>query len=253
MRRHIPSRLLVGALAAFALVAAGCGDDDGGGDTTPAATAAPTEATEAATQDTTAETEAPDTTEAAATFEGELVGTFGIDAGECADAATVSGSYFRMLQPDGTYIMNADSTCGDQTYSALSPGTDGGLATGTSQVSPDPAFDDANNGLADAIFEPVKFFGVDFAGAMDAAEAVPMVMATGGELTGELVAFTAYYGGQAFNQGGPKPDGSGVPATGTIDPATGEYVLEWTSLIVGGSFDGFTGVWHLEGTFTPAS
>jgi hypothetical protein len=80
-----------------------------------------------------------------------------------------------------------------------------------------------------------------------------MVMATGGELTGELVAFTAYYGGQAFNQGGPKPDGSGVPATGTIDPATGEYVLEWTSLIVGGSFDGFTGVWHLEGTFTPAS
>ena len=35
-------------------------------------------------------------------------------------------------------------------------------------------------------------------------------------------------------------------------PETGAFVLEWTSLISGGSFDGVTGVWHLEGTFTPA-
>ncbi|MEQ1702345.1 MAG: hypothetical protein ABMA25_19720 [Ilumatobacteraceae bacterium] len=54
-----------------------------------------------------------------------------------------------------------------------------------------------------------------------------------------------------FNQGSPKADGSDANLTGTIDAATGHYVIEWTSLISGGSFDGFTGVWHLEGTFTP--
>jgi hypothetical protein len=30
-------------------------------------------------------------------------------------------------------------------------------------------------------------------------------------------------------------------------------VLTWKSLIVGGQFNGFTGYWHLEGTFVPAS
>lgn len=30
-------------------------------------------------------------------------------------------------------------------------------------------------------------------------------------------------------------------------------MIEWTSLIVGGSFDGFTGVWHLEGIYTPSA
>jgi hypothetical protein len=27
--------------------------------------------------------------------------------------------------------------------------------------------------------------------------------------------------------------------------------MEWTSTISGGPFDGFTGLWHLEGTFAP--
>jgi hypothetical protein len=38
--------------------------------------------------------------------------------------------------------------------------------------------------------------------------------------------------------------------TGTIDPATGAFVLEWSSQIVGGAFNDFTGVWHMEGTFS---
>ena len=157
------------------------------------------------------------------------------------------------MMADGSFVPNADSACtADPTHSLLVPGSDGGLITGSFQAAPDPAYDGTGNGLAAAIAAPVKFFGVDFAAATDAAGTMPMLMATGGVLTGDLSAFTAYYGGQAFNQGAPKPDGSGDAPTGTIDPVTGAFVIEWTSLISGGSFDGFTGVWHLEGTFTPA-
>lgn len=264
MNTHLTNRRLLAALAAATLVLAACGsDDDSSSDTTASeatteatteetASTEATESTEAMTEETTPPaTEAP-TTEPAAMFEGDLVGTFSIDDAVCG-AADVSGSYFRMLQPDGNYIPNADSVCVDTTYSGLAAGTDGGLVTGMYQEAPDPAFDEAGNGLADAIFAPVPFFAVAFAGATDSAEAMPMLTATGGELTGDLSAFTAYYGGGNFNQGAPKPDGSGEAPMGTIDPETGAYVLDWTSLISGGSFDGFTGVWHLEGTFTPNS
>ena len=170
-------------------------------------------------------TEAP-TTEPAATFDGDLVGTFSIDDAVCTDAANVTGSYFRMLQPGGTleagpFIPNADSACVDTTYSGLTAGTDGGLVTGAYQAAPDPAFDATGNGLADAIFAPVTFFAVAFAGATDPAEAMPTLTATDGALTGDLSAFTAYYGDASFNQGAPKPDGSGEAPVGTIDPETG--------------------------------
>ena len=117
-----------------------------------------------------------------------------------------------MLQPGGTleagpFIPNADSACVDTTYSGLTAGTDGGLVTGAYQAAPEPAFDEAGNGLADAIFAPVTFFAVAFAGATDPAEAMPTLTATDGTLTGDLAAFTAYYGGASFNQGAPKPDG----------------------------------------------
>ena len=225
--------LLVGAAVA-ALLLAGCSSDSDSDSTG---------------EETTATSAAGD----AAAYEGELVGTFVIDAADCPDKPT-SGSYFRMVQSggtsaDGPFVDNADSVCGDTTYTGLTPGVDGGLITGDHQPAPDPAFDDAGNATAEAIFEPVTFFAVDFGGATDPEEAVPTIEAVDGELSGDLSAFTAYYGGGNFNQGAPKPDGSGDGPTGTIDPATGAFVIEWTSLISGGSFDGFTGVWHLEGTF----
>lgn len=261
MTRHLTP--LIAALAVVALVGASCGSDDDSSDTesteaaTTETTAAATESTEAMPEDTTpAATEAP-TTEPAAMFEGELVGTFSIDDAVC-DGPEVTGSYFRMLQPggtltDGPFIPNADSACVDTTFSGLTAGTDGGLVTGAYQPAPDPAFDAAGNGLADAIFAPVTFFAVAFAGATDSAEAMPTLTATDGVLTGDLSAFTAYYGNASFNQGAPKPDGSGEAPMGTIDPETGAFVLDWTSQIVGGSFNDFVGVWHLEGTFTPSS
>jgi hypothetical protein len=70
------------------------------------------------------------------------------------------------------------------------------------------------------------------------------------EALGDLSALNAAWNGQQFNQGAPKP-GASPPgnATGTYDAKTGAYTLEWSSPIAGGPFNGFTGVWHFEGTF----
>lgn len=234
-------------LAALLLVAAGCGDD---GDD---------DADGAATETTSADT-------AATGFEGDLTGTFEITAGVCADGAVTEGSFFRMVQPgggveDGPFIDNADSICGDTTYTALEAGSDGGLVSGSYQPAADPAFDAEGNATSGSIIAPVTFFGLDFAVASDETDAqtgdaadAPVIVATDGELSGDLTAIAAYYGGEVFNQGAPTPSGEnpGLTAgpTGTIDPETGEFVLEWTSQIEGGAFNEFTGVWHLEGTFT---
>lgn len=258
-------------LAAGAILMTACGSDATSDGSSIATTATAPVTTTTATPVTTA-TAAPETTPAVETtaasettaaptqFEGELVGVFEITAGTC-NGATVSGSYFRMIQAggsaDGPFIPNTDSACAaDQSYSLLSPGTDGGLASGRHQPAPDPAFDAAGNATASAIAQPVKFFGVAFGLATDETTDPPSLTAAGGVLSGQVQAVTAYYGGAPFNQGSPKPDGSkpGLTSdvTGTIDPTTGAFVLDWSSQIVGGPFDSFTGLWHLEGTFRSA-
>jgi hypothetical protein len=201
---------------------------------------------------------------------GKLVGTFEVTNGAAADSGTVpTGSYFRMVQPGGTvdagpFVPNADSLSPDKTYSLLAPGTDGGLTTGKYQPQPNPAFDSQGNGLATAILLPTKFFGVDFAVSTDptvpqtdtATKKPKIKVDNKGTLRGNLSAFGVAYSNQDFNQGSPKPDGSKPTGTtgptGTYDAKTGEYTLDWSSSIIGGPFDGFTGVWHLEGTFQEA-
>lgn len=240
-----PTRLLLAVLGTLALGVGACSDDDSSSDTSAGTTPA---SVADSTTDTVAPTDVPDTT--LNPYTGVLNGNLSLDPGAC-DGTAVTGSYFRMQQPDGNFIPNADSACADTTYSLLTPGTDGGLLLGDFQAAPDPAFDASGNGLAEGVAMPVKFFGVSFAVATDLAGSAPSLTESGGLLVGDLSAFTAYYGGGVFNQGAPKADGSDANLTGTIDAATGHYVIEWTSLISGGSFDGFTGVWHLEGTFTP--
>ncbi len=197
---------------------------------------------------------------------GKLVGVFKITAGSCT-AATTSGSYFRMVAAGGTtakgpFIANSDSTCATNSYSPLSPGTDGGLITGSYQTQPIPPMDATKNGLAAKIIQPVKFFAVNFALSSNPTDpqsgiAVPVPSVTASasnKLSAVLSALSVAWNGQQFNQGSPKPDGSHpgntVDATGTYNPSTGAYTLDWSSQIVGGPFNGFTGVWHLEGTFT---
>lgn len=258
------------AIAVLSLVLAACGSDSSSDNSSessaPAATTvAATESTAATVVSTeptaettaTAATSGTPTTTATPSFEGVLTGTFSIDPADCSAGAPTSGSYFQMIQPGGTteagpFISNADSKCTDPNFTLLTPGTDGGLVTGSYQAAPDPAFDATGNALTTSIFIPAPFFAVAFGGATDPNEAQPTITATDGTLSGDLSAFTAYYGGSNFNQGAPKPDGSGEAPTGTINPTTGEYELTWSSKIVGGSFDGFTGLWHLQGTFTPS-
>lgn len=227
---------------AVGLVVTACGDDDNNN-------------TSAATTESTAAQSGPE----------ELVGLFGVDPGTCADGAVTTGSYFRMVQAEGTvadgpFIENGDSGCGDKTWNPLLPGTDGGLRTGSYQRLPDPVFDATGNANAEAIVMPVRFFAVDFGVATNesdpqtgASTSTPAVTATGGELSGDLSAFAAAWNNQQFNQGSPKPDGSSpgntAAVTGTFDEGTNHYTLDWTSQITGGPFNNFTGVWHLEGTF----
>ncbi|HUR49108.1 MAG TPA: hypothetical protein VMY88_06205 [Acidimicrobiales bacterium] len=191
-----------------------------------------------------------------------LVGTFRISAGNCT--SNLSGSFFRMIQPGGSatgpFVTNSDSPCGDKSYTPLRPGTDGGLVTRSYQAQPASPFDAAGNGKSARITAPAKFYGVDFATATNATDpqtgakvAAPEIQVSGTSLSGDTRAFAASWNNQHFNQGAPKPDGSTPGNTkrpsGTIDPNTGAFTLEWSSLIVGGPFNNFTGVWRLEGQF----
>jgi len=56
--------------------------------------------------------------------------------------------------------------------------------------------------------------------------------------TADMSSFYAYWNGNEFNQGS--------NAAVVIDNGDGTYHLEWSSLIVGGPFNGFTGIWTLE-------
>ncbi|MDQ2649855.1 MAG: hypothetical protein M3Z03_09890 [Actinomycetota bacterium] len=195
----------------------------------------------------------------------ELVGTFVIDPGSCQGAP--SGSYFRMILPSGTatgpFIENQDSSCGDKTYTLFTPGADGGLVSGGYQPAPDPGFDGDGNSTANRIIQPVKFFGKRFSVStnptdLQVGQAVPapVLRADGSTISGDLTAFDATWNREAFNQGAPKPGGGSPGNTkavgGTYDAATGRFTLTWSSQIVSGPFDNFTGQWHLEGTFRPA-
>lgn len=192
-----------------------------------------------------------------------MVGTFKLAAATCS--GSVKGSYFRMIQPGGSasgpFVSNSDSPCSDNTYTPMSPGTDRGLKTGTFQAEPSPAFDGSGNGLAGRITKPQKFFGTSFASATNPTDpqtgtkvTAPTIQVDGsGHLSGDLRAFAASWNGQHFNQGAPKPDGSTpgltTAVTGTYNETTKAFVLDWTSQIVGGPFNNFTGRWHFEGTF----
>ena len=199
------------------------------------------------------------------TGETTLVGLFRVDPGQCADAGVTAGSYFRMIQPggkagEGPFVPNGDSACGDKTWSALKPGSDGGLITGRYQPQPAEPFDAQGKGTSSAILAPTPFFAVAFANATNALDpqtnaktAVPKIVVTDGKLSGDLSAYAAAWNKQHFNQGAPKPDGQRPGLTsgpsGTYDAASKRYRLDWSSQIIGGPFNDFTGVWHLEGTF----
>ncbi|WP_327139228.1 hypothetical protein [Nocardia sp. NBC_01327] len=190
---------------------------------------------------------------------------------------------------NGPYMPNGDSPAQGGSTTLLEPGTAGGLRVGGYQSEPNPSFAQGNS-LAASITKPTKFFAVEFGTSTNAVDpqtqrAVPppTVTDTDGKLTADLSAWAASWNDQEFNQGAPKPPekqgaqvagaeqvqkawdwvaqrwfdrpssdaAQGPSATGTYDPKTRAFTLQWTSLIVGGPFNGFTGVWHLEGVYEP--
>ncbi|WP_194834276.1 hypothetical protein [Nocardia sp. XZ_19_369] len=195
-----------------------------------------------------------------------LNGLFALAPGVCSGGA-VTGSFFRMILPTGDaggpYLANSDSACSDQTVTTLSAGSDGGLVSGSYQPQPAAAFDGAGNAQSGRVTTPVRFYGVDFATATNPTDpqtgggtAVPQLFSDGGQLSGDLSSLGVTWNNQVFNQGAPKP-GGGLPGKtspvhGTIDGA-GNFVIEWTSQIVGGPFNNFTGLWHLAGQYRGGS
>ncbi len=196
-----------------------------------------------------------------------LVGTFQIAPGK-QKGKRVSGSYFRMIYPNGNptkgpFFQNSDSTASDKTYTLFKPGIDGGLRTGSYQPQPTPAFAPNGFALANRIVRPLPFAGIKFSlstaptdlqsGARVAT--YPTITANGRRLTGDLRSFTASWNSIYFNQGAPKPNGKLTgktrALTGTYDPRTRRYAITWVSQIVGGPFNDFSGYWHFEGVFKP--
>jgi hypothetical protein len=197
-----------------------------------------------------------------------LVGTFTITPGSCS-GGVASGTYLRMVLSGGTnasgpYFSNSDSTCSDNTYTPLAPGTAGGLVTGSYQPQPSPAFDSAGNALVAQITTPVAFEGVNFSTATNAVDPqtglhvpAPSISADGTALSGNVESFGVSWNNQEFNQGSPKPDGSSpgntTPVTGVYNSSTEAYTLQWSSQVVGGPFNGFSAFWNLTGRFIPTA
>ncbi len=187
-----------------------------------------------------------------------LNGTFRLTAGSFKDGKA-RGTWFRMINPGGRgFFANPDSRAKNRTYTLGRPGTDGGLATGRFQSHPDPPFDGKGNARAKRIIQPESYTAINFSVATlkkdpQSKKTVSVTSASvnGRRLTVRVPGYTAEWNKQYFNQGAPKPDGSGRAATGTYNSKTKRFVLEWTSKISGGAFNGFSGFWHLEGTFRP--
>ncbi len=194
-----------------------------------------------------------------------MIGLFKFTPGAYTNSK-ISGSYIRLVlaggnRESGPFFPNPSSKA--TTYTLLNPGTDGGLRTGSYQPAPTPAFNATGDALAARIIAPQRFAFIQYS-----AQTSPVDPQTGanvpapainvtpdGKLSGQLQAFAAQWNKQNFNVGSPKPDGSSPgltsPVTGTYNPDTKAYTLEWTSQIVGGAFNNFSASWHFEGTFEP--
>jgi hypothetical protein len=196
-----------------------------------------------------------------------LVGTFKLRAGVCVGNA-VTGTYFQMIYPGGTvangkFFENPDSTCANKDYTLAVPGAQGGFVTGKYQPNPTPAFSAQGGALANGIVQPQVFAAIDFSIATNKVDPQtgltvppPAISLKKGRLSGQVEAWSAAWNKGYFNQGSPKPDGTSPGLTralsGTYNAKTHAFVITWSSQVVGGPFGGFTGFWHLSGTFSAA-
>jgi len=194
-----------------------------------------------------------------------LTGLFKISPGTYS-SGTAGGSWIQLVLANGSvekgpFFPNPNSKGG--TYTLLAPGVDGGLRTGRYQEPPSPPFSLTGDARANKIMAPARFAFIAYSASTSPKDPqtgldvpAPSINVSDGKLSGDLRSFTAEWNKAFFNQGTPKPDGSSPgltsPVTGTYNAATKAYTLDWTSQIVGGPFNNFSGHWHLEGTFEPS-
>ncbi|MBB4855458.1 hypothetical protein HNP40_002860 [Mycobacteroides chelonae] len=193
--------------------------------------------------------------------ESALTGLLALEPGTI-EGNKLSGTWFKMVQPggnpqEGPFMPNANSPVPQGVATLLSPGTDGGLILGGYQGESDPAFDEATGySLAARVTQPTKFFNIEFGISTNKIDPqtqrellAPSATVSGDTISADLSAWAASWNRQEFNQGAPKPkakEQAQIPGEARAKQVW-EFTLDWTSLIVGGPFNSFTGVWHLEG------
>jgi hypothetical protein len=197
-----------------------------------------------------------------------LIGTFKLQGGHCAAShGAPTGSFLVIVDSaDSKTVANPAGGCANKYYTPLSPGTDGGLATGQFQEDPTPTFNAHGNSLAGAVIKPVSFLGTEFGMAtnpddvQDAptgppAFSPPKATLKGTKLSINLRSLNITYGG-APNSSCENDAGYGCwnlgskAATGSYDPKTHQFVVQW---FVGETFTqlGDSMIVRFEGTFIP--
>ena len=135
---------------------------------------------------------------------------------------TINPGAFANMSVDGvTYDGSAPTTAGDEDHLALT-------SIGTFQFG---------------IFGPVAIYTAPTDGVHpDAPFAAVTGDITGGVLSLDLSSWTANWSLTSFNQG----TGGSIDAT-TYNAVTGDFTADWSALVVGGPYNGQTGVWHITG------
>jgi len=185
-----------------------------------------------------------------------------------------------VISSTGSFFKMGSSVVG------LEAGSDGGILLGTYQnyvLDPDVPHpkgwkgDTNGDGIADGgagtgygrtpvvesnALMPFKFFGVstyiglnpvsyqsgEARGTPDADINLSSCVDYICDMAADFSAWEVMWNGSSFEQG-PRPSNTGpfVLADGTYNLLTQEYVLDWTSQIKGGPFNGVPAKWHLEG------
>jgi hypothetical protein len=152
-----------------------------------------------------------------------------------------AGSYIRMGLPNGGFFKNPYSKDANKSYTLISSSASGGIRSGVAQKAPSPAFSSHGNSLANSIINPTNFTGILF-GVVTTVP--PTFTVSGNKLTASIRHLYAQWNKQTFLQGN--------IAYGTYNSHTHAYSLSWHTEVNGGPFDGYTGYWHLQGTFSPS-
>jgi hypothetical protein len=197
-----------------------------------------------------------------------LLGTFDIQPGKCPSAHKApTGSFLVIVNSaGGKTVANPAGGCANKFYTPLTPGLDKGIMTGQFQANPTPTFDAHSNSLANAVIQPVSFLGVKFGMGTSANDvqddpagsptfAPPRAVVRGTKLSIDLRSLNITYGGPASTT---CVTGHGFgcwnlgsrAATGSYDPKTHDYVVQW---FVGETFTqlGDSMIVRFEGKFVP--